>query len=259
MGKDRSQQEKERRVMIRRKKRGFTLVELLVVITIIGMLMALLMPAVQAARESARRGVCMNNIKNLALASLNFEATNREFPGYKQQLSGNDVTWVVMIFPQLDRMKLWNDWSTGTQKKVLIKLLICPSDPPEQSTAGDTPCSYICNTEMFSDGGGKSLDYLSMHDGSSTTLMLSEKKFGATVSNDRKWSTTSPNPDQMGFSGSSNGGSMKNNLTSNHGGGANVAFCDGHVQFLRDYISDSLYAQLCSPNGGPIDEALYAP
>ena len=242
--------------MIRRKRRGFTLVELLVVITIIGMLMALLMPAVQAARESARRGVCMNNIKNLSLASLNYEATNREFPGYKQSLSDIDVTWIVMIFPQVDRMKLWNDWSSGTQTKVFMKLLICPSDPPEQSNVGDTPCSYICNREVFTDGAGISLDYLSMHDGSSTTLMLSEKKLPSPVTDERTWSTAVPDPAIMAFGAT---GSMKDNLSSNHGGGSNVSFCDGHVQFLRDYIDDAVYQNLCSTNGGPIDEAHYAP
>lgn len=61
-------------------RRAFTLVELLVVIAIIGMLVALLLPAVQAAREAARRGQCANNLHNLALAVLNFENVNRHFP-----------------------------------------------------------------------------------------------------------------------------------------------------------------------------------
>ncbi len=60
---------------------GFTLVELLIVITIIGVLVALLMPAVQSARESGRRAKCMNNIKHLALANLEFEAAYRFLPG----------------------------------------------------------------------------------------------------------------------------------------------------------------------------------
>src|SRR4051812_45093565 len=59
---------------------GFTLVELLVVIAIIGILVALLLPAIQAAREAARRAQCQSHIKNLSLAVLNYETTNKRFP-----------------------------------------------------------------------------------------------------------------------------------------------------------------------------------
>ena len=74
--------------MNRRIRRGFTLIELLVVITIIGMLVALLLPAVQAAREAGRRAVCMNNQKQLGVAMLNFESY-RGFPGYVNTVGTN--------------------------------------------------------------------------------------------------------------------------------------------------------------------------
>lgn len=91
---------------------GFTLVELLVVIAIIGILVALLLPAIQAARESARRSTCMNQLKQMGLAMLNYESTQREFPtggfepwhdgGNEKVRFGKGYGWMVQILPYVE-------------------------------------------------------------------------------------------------------------------------------------------------------------
>src|SRR5438309_4597737 len=78
-----------------RRKSGFTLIELLVVIAIIAVLIALLLPAVQAAREAARRAQCVNNLKQLALASQNYESTHGCFPMGVLQMDVTGGFWGV--------------------------------------------------------------------------------------------------------------------------------------------------------------------
>ncbi len=96
-------------------KRAFTLVELLVVIAIIGILIALLLPAVQAAREAARRSQCTNNLKQLALALHNYHDTYQCFPpgGWS---SRNQLGWTVHILPYIEQQPLYDQFnqSAGT-------------------------------------------------------------------------------------------------------------------------------------------------
>src|SRR5215468_1104499 len=100
--------------MVRMRIRGFTLVELLVVIAIIGVLIALLLPAVQSAREAARRSQCQNSLKQIATAFLNHESTQKIFPtsgwgwgwvgdpdrGYKRNQPGG---WLYNILPYIEQ------------------------------------------------------------------------------------------------------------------------------------------------------------
>jgi prepilin-type N-terminal cleavage/methylation domain-containing protein len=151
----------------RKHRSGFTLVELLVVITIIGMLVALLLPAVQNAREAGRRATCINNLKNITLATQNFESSKQRFPGWREHLgiatqgqSQNKQvkgSWAFMILPQLDRNDLYRAYTKKAPEdssdifflgnpavpRESLEIMSCPSDPPEQ--ADGAPVSYAVN------------------------------------------------------------------------------------------------------------------
>lgn len=127
------------------RKSGFTLVELLVVIAIIGILVGLLLPAVQSAREAARRMQCQNNLKQLSLAMLNYESAYKKFPGGVGKYGCCWGTWQVAVLPFMEQSPLYNlyrnhggaDWgprySASVNRDVTsarISSLTCPSDEP---------------------------------------------------------------------------------------------------------------------------------
>jgi prepilin-type N-terminal cleavage/methylation domain-containing protein len=122
------------RQAMRHRIRAFTLVELLVVIAIIGILVALLLPAVQAAREAGRRTSCNNNIKQIGLALHNYHDTKKRFPtGHRNTVAA--ANWRVEIFPFMEQMPLYqqlnpNDIYNPVQmRKLMLSAYWCPSSP----------------------------------------------------------------------------------------------------------------------------------
>jgi prepilin-type N-terminal cleavage/methylation domain-containing protein/prepilin-type processing-associated H-X9-DG protein len=136
-------------------RRGFTLVELLVVIAIIGILMGLLLPAVQMAREAARRTQCMNNLRQFGLAMHNYESARKAFPESRPlDRAGNRMAWTILVLDYIEQGNLadlynkdipWNMGTNVAAGQTVIPAFICPS-----SGAG--------STRFPADGTGSDVD-----------------------------------------------------------------------------------------------------
>ena len=180
---------------MRNRRTGFTLVELLVVISIIAMLASLLMPAVNRAREAARRTQCMNNMRNIALAMMQYDTAKQRLPGWANNLCPDPThqvatgtrstqgaaSWCFELLPYIEKGDLYylygpnnKDTSTSTSRRCMqngvpqehIKLLICPND--SGAVGSPNALSYVVNCGMrdrgwnsLSIGGGS--DYGAYH------------------------------------------------------------------------------------------------
>jgi prepilin-type N-terminal cleavage/methylation domain-containing protein/prepilin-type processing-associated H-X9-DG protein len=317
------------------RRRGFTLIELLVVIAIIAVLIALLLPAVQAAREAARRSQCVNNLKQLGLASLNYESSNGCFQAsalWGAQADGRfcrpkyGFGPFIPILPYMEQSNIFNlfNFSNSYYRSpnysfagIMISTLQCPSDglvangdpislsfytadgnpPPTNPRQGITsyagnagmwlvqngPCDNAGNGTVNADfpleqGTATGTIYAysctrlsSITDGTSNTMLFSERPYGLLESDPAMAANASSNDywwnsgywGHTTFDTSYQPNALRKNKAlfdagwwwlpveaagSFHPGGVNVGMCDGSVRFIKDTIS-------CWPNdvanGGP--------
>jgi prepilin-type N-terminal cleavage/methylation domain-containing protein/prepilin-type processing-associated H-X9-DG protein len=191
---------------------GFTLVELLVVIAIIGLLVSILLPSVQAARESSRRVSCQNNLKQVGLAVINYESAKHTLPVagitetgtgslYFDTRAGKMISWVVLVLPFMEEKGLYDqfdlsrnilDQPNEPQAKT-ISTMLCPSDMARDSFFAD---HSLTNDKHFAKGNyaayvspfhveyqnyypgalisGRSQNLKSIVDGISKTILVAE-------------------------------------------------------------------------------------
>ena len=184
-----------------RTTRAFTLVELLVVIAIIGVMVGLLLPAVQAAREAARRMSCSNNLVQLNLATHNFEFSFERLPSgvlnpdgpIRYEEVGQHISWLVQILPYAEQQALYSAIDIGAgayaevnadYRKTQVATFTCPSSPlwprgDEFAPSSYAGCHHDSEAPIDEDNSGllflnSRVRFSDIYDGSSNTILIGE-------------------------------------------------------------------------------------
>jgi len=257
--------------------RGFTLVELLVVIAILGVLIALLLPAVQAARETGRRMSCGNNLHQIGIGLLAFHDEHQAFPqggvevrtlrfpdGTPRYPSGRQLAWSAYILPyleergldrQIDFTKAFDSKQNARAGAQVIRSYLCPSDGR---------ISYVVNSRGVSDYGGiygqriigrddppngcmiydRPIRIIDITDGTSHTMIVAED----THTQDAQW-INALNVFDVSCA-INTAPPYENDIVSKHPGGANTLFADGAVHYLNERLELKVLAALVTRNGG---------
>jgi prepilin-type N-terminal cleavage/methylation domain-containing protein/prepilin-type processing-associated H-X9-DG protein len=313
--------------MSRPNRHAVTLVELLVVIAILGTLVAILLPAVLGAREAGRRTKCTNNQKEIASAVNQFELAKKRFPGYlngTQVLPADQtrgaVSWVVVVFPYLQRQDLWEQWATWRATEPypvpnpadgrpgpVIGQLVCPDDSGDAHVEPRfTPLSYVANcglpdtlassfpllvdtsaSGVFLNAWPRALPQASIkssdiRDGASLTLLIAENVQATEWFPTNKpglaarpateadvgmvwWPASSiPSSNVWINQGRKDLVAVPPSLeyarpSSNHPGGAVVAYCDGRAEFLSEEIDHRVYQMKMAPYDAAVSAWLVPP
>jgi prepilin-type N-terminal cleavage/methylation domain-containing protein len=239
---------------------GFTLVELLVVIAIIGILMALLLPAVQSAREAGRKAQCKNNLRQIGTALHAYHDAKRTLPPGRGDYNVNNHSWMTYLLPHLEETALFNTynfkkpWNAPVNVKVVntnLAMQLCPSSDHTVEGQGDYggingPGSYPGITDgwgyrqayelgIFTGIGtdplvakNGTISFAHVKDGLSKTIAVGED--AGRTDDQRYWA----NGDQTFAAHGMINLSRSNELFSDHVGGCHTLYADASVHFWRE-------------------------
>ena len=259
--------------------RGFTLVELLVVIAVIGVLSALLLPAVQAAREAARRMTCGNHLHQIGVAmyALSRRAGQASRPAASRSFrpsgrSGRQLAWSAYLLPYLeeellhdriDFQKSYKSPENASAAAQVVPTYLCPSVPRKSPLRqGRAVCDYggIFGERILTRNDpprgeliyDTALGIEDILDGTTHTLMIAED----CSSPDGQWINAANVFDVSCAINTAK--PIENDIRSKHTGGANGLFCDGSVRFLADNMELKTLAAIATRDGDE-PSSLYEP
>ncbi|HTM55181.1 MAG TPA: DUF1559 domain-containing protein [Pirellulales bacterium] len=261
---------------------GFTLVELMVVIGILGVLAALLLPAVQQARESARRSECANHLRQIGVGLLAYHDSLGAFPPGCIEPNGRRYAWSTMLLPQIEERATFSFYDTKAKyyeaanrsaTSVVIRTYLCPSTvrlsrSRDGDTTGDVNRNGLYDPGDFMgaiDYGGmfgwapgpgfgngvllydRTVSLRQISDGSSQTILVAEDSGRGSTMNGM-WA----DGENIFDAGVPINTLQNNEIWSDHPGGAQVLLCDASVHFLTDEIDLAVLAALCTRAGDEV-------
>jgi prepilin-type N-terminal cleavage/methylation domain-containing protein/prepilin-type processing-associated H-X9-DG protein len=270
---------------LRKPRDGFTLVELLVVIAIIGVLVSLLLPAVQSARESARRTQCTNNLKQIGLAMHQFDHTRQRLPFANNDLGASAF---IYILPFVEENTLFEQYdptmapTAGTNRPICESPLVvfrCPSMIVSDAVAATKGwASYaVCTGSAYShfvndadpeyhngavidpSRGKTRIRVISNEDGTGKTFLAGDIDYGIRnygIGGATLWADGYPFSTQASTSGVFNSDRLVtgfrelNTFRSDHPAGVNMVMVDGSVHFIDELTSPDILNWLAKRNDG---------
>ena len=256
---------------VQQPRQAFTLVELLVVISIIGILMGLLLPAVQYSREAGRRMSCQNNLKNLALGLQNFHDAHRAFPAGRYDLNGSEHSWCTYALPYVEQgnvysqIRLDRHWKDPNGNyaatSAILPVFRCPSStldfPGDADYAGIMGSGLTGLGWVGSYAGGiltvvdanspSAIRVADITDGLSNTVFIAESADRSEEDHGR-WADglqiISHNVESVNLA--------PGEIFSRHRVGAYAARADGGVSFLSNSTDKYVIGALCTRSGGEL-------
>lgn len=254
-------------------RRAYTLVELLVVIAIIGILVALLLPAIQAVREAARKASCKNNLHQIGIALHSYHNSHRTLPtgciewrGWNAPPTHRQFAWSALLLPFIEGQNLHAQINWGVPfdapenravAETMVQTYICPTETSDAVTRGHTTYGGIFGERILHrapDDGTflyeRSIRFRDISDGLSNTLAIAEDVGGPHkqwIDGRNVFVVAHGINDPDAWIGD-------NEIRSQHGQGAMVLFADARTTFLSESIDTNLLGGLITRSGGEVTE-----
>ncbi len=264
-----------------RRRRAFSLVELLAVVAILGILVTLAFPAIDVARASARRSACSSNLRQMGIALINYEAAKQRFPPGNDAATGRGHAWSSFILPFLEDVRIaslinyslkWNNPQNLELTEAILPVYVCPSGRERYagkqdyggvmgsaaliSEAAIRPPGWVHGGILYAtdaEAPRRGCRVAEVADGLSRTLLVSEGVDRGVIDGETNTrygnSVWACGTNCFLHNSFALNAAEVDSFRSNHRGGVHGLYGDGHVSFMADEIDPFVLMAICTKAG----------